>query len=396
MVVAIISDWFSEGMGYAENCLPRALAKLNCSVHTITSDLQIYATDKELYKIYEPFLGKPVTDVGSKIIDDYTLHRLHHYISGYGIGLTNLFEKLKEIKPDVVYLFEINTETTLQAVKYKPVLNYRIFAESRLHLSVFKTPRNLAQKFRQTLKTKYKWKAVGRHFEKCYPIAPDVLYVICKYFGQRKSKCSLSSLAVDTNIFKPANTKEENIKREALRTKIGFNKDDIICIYTGRFTDNKGTILLAKAIDVLHKKGKQFFKALFVGAGDEDYINDIKKYRGCTTHKFVQPAELAEFYHAADIGVWPKQESNSQLDAVACGLPIIISSKVEDIERIKDCGTSYLHNDFNDLALKIESYEDADLRNILGLNGIIKIKEFYSWDFMAKSRLNDFEKAIHS
>src|SRR5512141_1345098 len=76
MRIVLISDWFAEKMGYAENCLPRALAALGHEVHLITSNAQPYF-DKPLYeKTYEPFIGPGIVAVGKKETDGYTLHRL--------------------------------------------------------------------------------------------------------------------------------------------------------------------------------------------------------------------------------------------------------------------------------------------------------------------------------
>lgn len=390
MVVVLLPEWFSENMGYVENKLPPALANLGCEVHVVTSDMNIYATNSELYKIYEPYLGPAFVDPGVKQMDGFMLHRIPHYATKYGVGLKGLREKFAEIKPDIVYLFEINTEHTLQVINLKNEFGYKIFTESRLHLSVYTPPRGFVKRIVHYFTDRAKWKAAGLHFEKCYPVAPDVFYVIQKYFGQRKSKCFLSSLAVDTDLFKPITTDAERIARQQLRERLKFSPEDIVCIYTGRFTDEKGTILLAQAIDNLHKQGKTKFKGFFLGTGSASYEEKILAHRGCCIHPFVQSNELVRFYHAADLGVWPKQESTSQLDAAACGLPIIISSKVEDLDRINENGLSYEHEDYLDLASKIECLESAERRKALGDIGVNKIRKSYSWNHLAALRLKDF------
>ena len=147
MIIVIISEWFSEKMGYAENNLPEALSKLASQVHLVTSDMQVYGTNTELYKnTNESFLGPAKVPTGEKKLNGYTLHRLSHYRTRYGIGLMHLRDKLEALRPDIVYLFEINMESTLQAVTYQSQLGYSIFIESRLHLSVYNPPNNLFRK----------------------------------------------------------------------------------------------------------------------------------------------------------------------------------------------------------------------------------------------------------
>ncbi len=210
---------FTEKMGYVENHLPKSFSKLGCDVHVITSELQVYGTDAETYKLYEPFLGPAILPVGPKRLDGFILHRLPHYRTKNGIGFNGLLEKLQEIKPDIIYLFDINTEHTLQIVKYKHVFNYKIFTESRLHLSIYQPPKGFRSRWKHFFTERMKWKKIGKSFEKCYPVAPDVLYVITTFFGQAKEKCELASLAVDIGLFKPIESDEETINRETLRDR---------------------------------------------------------------------------------------------------------------------------------------------------------------------------------
>lgn len=46
MQIAIVSDWFSEKMGYAENFLPKAMASLGHEVHLVTLKNLIGMVDK--------------------------------------------------------------------------------------------------------------------------------------------------------------------------------------------------------------------------------------------------------------------------------------------------------------------------------------------------------------
>ncbi|MFI5148637.1 MAG: glycosyltransferase family 4 protein [Bacteroidia bacterium] len=395
MIVVIISDWFSEGMGYAENHLPAFLAREGAEVHVVSSDLQIYATDQALYsKVYEPNLGPPIVPCGVKKINGFTLHRLSNYRTPYGIGITALKETLARIKPDIVYLFEIAAETTLQAIACKKELGYKLFTESRMHRSVFTPPSTLYQRLKYYFSIKRKWRKAGEAFEKCYPVAPDVLEMICKYLGQEERKCELSSLAVDTTLFVPPVSPDQLAERKKRRKELGFSDPDIVCIYTGRFNDDKGPLILARAIGMLHAQGHQGFKALFIGAGEESYIESMKEQKGCVVHPFVPSAELVKYYQAADIGVWPKQESTSQLDAAACGLPLILSSRVADTARIEGNGLSYEHESYEDLAARIRSLEALPVRKQLGNYGVDKIQKLYSWKYIARKRLLDFEKAL--
>ncbi|MCX6239060.1 MAG: glycosyltransferase, partial [Bacteroidia bacterium] len=295
-------------------------------------------------------------------------------------------DKIKEIQPNVVYCFEIFNPDTLMAINLKSKYRYKLFCESRMHLSIYTPPKTFLQIIKQ-IKTKIKGRRISEQIDKFYPIAPDVKYVITKYFGIKEKKCEISSLAVDTDLFSPDIKTEEVCQ---IRNKMGYKDDDIVCLYTGRFTESKGPLILAKAVEYLQLNGHAKFKGLFVGQGDFDYQDNIKKTKGCTIHPFVEVNKLSKFYQSCDIGIWPLQESTSQLDAAACGMPIIINEKVEDNLRTDGNGLRYKDRDYKDLASKLLLLEDKKKRIELGLIGSKKVHDYYSWNYLARKKIADF------
>ncbi|HRG59145.1 MAG TPA: glycosyltransferase family 4 protein [Bacteroidia bacterium] len=387
MKIVILAYWFSEKMGYAENYLPVAFGKLGHETHLVTTDLQIYATSPDYDKVYLQHLGPKQVSKGVFKKEHYTLHRNGHYEND-GLGIDALEQKIAEIKPDVVYCFEIVGPDINLLVKIKEKYNFKLVSESRLHLSVFNVPKTLRQKFYIWRKS-FHYKEIAQKVDLFYPIAPDVLQVIQNYYRIPKRKCKLASLAVDTDLFNDLNLNES--EKQKFRKQKGFNETDIVCVYTGRFTHAKGPLILAKAIDYLHSKGETAYKGFFVGQGDLQTQSELTHHKGCSTHPFVNGNELPMFYKAFDIGVWPLQESTSQLDAAACGMPIIINSTVEDKFRIEGNGLAFEINNYHDLADKIVSLKSAEVRKKLGSNGSQKIKKAYSWDFLAKTKIDDFK-----
>ncbi|MFN5443156.1 MAG: hypothetical protein ACK48V_02900 [Crocinitomicaceae bacterium] len=61
MKIALITERYLKNMGYAENFLPSALGNLGNYVYLITSDLQIYVNNIDLYNtVFNEFLGKRI------------------------------------------------------------------------------------------------------------------------------------------------------------------------------------------------------------------------------------------------------------------------------------------------------------------------------------------------
>lgn len=396
MKIVFISSWYSEGMGYSENMLPKAMGKLGVEVHLITSNAQIYYHHPQYNKIYQPYLGPNIVNTGIKKEEGFTLHRLPYYETKNlyrGPGITGLYEYLNEIKPDIIQTFEILPETTLIAARYANKNKCLFFTECHTHASIFRKGNKRGLK--EIVKSLFnlispQLNYINRTTKICYPIAEDVADLAINYYKVPKKKIKIQSLGVDTDIFCPPITNEQKQKRTEIREKFGFHSSEIVCIYTGRFTRDKNPHCLAKAINVLNSKGFPF-KALFIGNGPKEDIDFIQSQKGCIVGSFVPAKELPKYYWAADIGVWPREESTSQLDAAACGLPLILSDKIKVLERVQDNGLLYVEGDHLDMAKKIENLSDLGLRNKMSVIGSQKIINNYSWNKIASDRLKDYK-----
>ena len=196
---------------------------------------------------------------------------------------------------------------------------------------------------------------------------------------------------MDTELFTPNSGEKEEAERAHLREKLGFSASDIVCVYTGRFSEGKNPLLLAKAVGHFVQRGERF-RALFVGNGVQ--AEAIQAIPGCAVHPFVPVDELAPLYRASDIGVWPAQESTSMLDAAACGLPIVANSSMSVSERLEGNGVAYRLNDLDDLLRALLSLRDPQVREKLGSAGAQKVLRKFSWESVARQRLRDYETVL--
>jgi glycosyltransferase involved in cell wall biosynthesis len=396
MRIAILSDWFSESMGYAENCLPKALAALGHEVHLITTDAQVYFDSPDYAATYEPFIGPPVVPTAVKLVDGYTLHRLPHRRWRRRMRIGGLYGKLKAIRPDIVQTFEVSNLSTLEAALAQPRLGYKLFLESHVHASVFGASWRGASKKSRLKKRAYRdtfGAFISGRAQMCYPISADAAEIAAGLYGISSSKIEVCSLGVDTELFRPPDSAQEISVRRELRGKLGYDPDDVVCIYTGRFAPSKGPQVLADAIARLVTSGERV-RGLFVGGGTDAEVAALRGSPGCQVVPFVPARDLPPYYWAADIGVWPKQESTSQLDAAATGLPIILSDRVTVLERVTGNGLTYREGDPIDLAERIKSLRQPSSRLELGAVGSVKMKERFSWIRIAEKRATDYARSL--
>lgn len=389
MKIVFIVHSYTENMGYAANCLPVALANLGHEVHIVSSQGKIYFYQPIYKQSYESFAGPPLDPIGvKKIGENLYLHRLGFKLIINTIFLKGLYRKLKEIKPDIVQVFEVASPYTAQAVLYKSLLKYKFYTANHTVLSVFP----LHYSWNKWSLKKIKWKLlkqfpgiiISKFTEKCFPATIDAELIAIQYMGVPKEKCIMIPLGVETDRFHPPISEEESEHRKKIRSQLGFNDKDIVCIYTGRFATDKNPLIMAQAIHKLTKEGHSNYKGLFIGNGVQK--DKIEECENCTIIAFIPYHELAPYYQTADIGVWPTQESTSMLDAAASALPIIVSNRVKAIERFEGNGLTYEELSVDDLAKKLLELEDAEQRIKLGQFGNKKIYENYSWEALAKLR----------
>jgi glycosyltransferase involved in cell wall biosynthesis len=382
-------------MGYTENCLPRALAALGHDVHVIATVFNVYGNEADYAKTYQAFLGPNRAEPGSAVVDGYRVHRLEARVVGGYVVPRGLAAKLRELEPDVVHSLEIASVQTYELAWQRMFRRFALFCETHQHMSVVRPflkrsgslLRKASYRMTRTLPTHLASLAV----EKCYAIAPDCAEVAARFYGVPRDKIKLQSLGADTVLFHPAETPSDASARSSLRRQLGFGDDDVVCVYSGRFSRDKNPLVLARAIDALQDRTPAF-RGLFIGEGAQR--DEIAACRGSKILGFMKHRNLAEHYRAADIGVWPTQESMSMLDAASSGLPIVVSNRIGEMDRVRGNGRTYEENDVASLADALASLASPEERRALGAAGRRKMLAGFNWTRYAQAVEADYHDAL--
>jgi glycosyltransferase involved in cell wall biosynthesis len=383
-------------MGYSENCLPKALAALGHDVYVLTSVWNVYGTQSDYQSNYLSFLGPANQGEKEFQVDGYNVIRLpSQTIAGY-VNLSGLYSTLRRLEPVVVHCTEIASIPNFKLALLKPLLGYKLFTETHQHLSVVRPYllakrgnllKKLAYRLTRTLPTFLASLAV----EKCFAIAPDCLQVANRFFGVPLRKLHLQSLGTDTEMFSPARTPDDFAARKRLRDAMGCDANDVVCIYTGRFSQDKNPLLLSQAVEKLSGAGKRY-RALFIGDGAQR--DAIRQSGRSAILSFMRHRELATYYKAADIAVWPRQESMSMLDAAAACLPLVVSDQIGERGRIEGNGLYYRENSVDSLAETLAKLKDPGFRAALGQSGRSKMVAQFSWKSIATGFCDAYRSAL--
>ncbi len=387
MRVAVVTQWFSEGLGYAENLLPKALANLGLDVHIISGQGQVYASTPLYDAVYRDVLGDPEFAVGStETADGIPLHRVPSIYNSPDPHALEL--ALARIQPDVVQTFAILDQWSAVSAGFCRQNAALLFTENHVHASVL--PRGVRHAFRGAAvgvanRIRPMARSINGSTQRCFAISHDTAQIAVRRYGVPRVKVVIEPLGVDTDTFF---NQISNRDRESIRLALNFDSSDIVCIYTGRLSPDKSPLVLAQAVALLRQDGLNY-KGLFVGAGPSDYVAEILACDGSTVLSFRPTRELADLYFAADVGVWPREESTSQLDLMASGRPLVVSSRVQARERL-GVGAVYDEGSPVSLAHALKSLSDPGTRERLGEEAAKRIRGTLSWDSIAARRLSHY------
>jgi len=395
----MLSEVFCKDMGYIENLLPKYLARMGAEVHLVTTDLPPYFRQREASEAYKNH-SEQLQPGTVEARDGYTVHVLaHERVLGY-MRMVGLREKLRLIQPDIVQTTAAVGWIPLDAALSQPLLGYRLFTGCHMTASVFPLanqgqglPWWDRERLLCTLRRAFPGRLVSLFTQKCYAATEDCAFIASGYLGVQSSKVQIMYLGVDTECFFPVNSPATRQERLKLRRQLGFAERDLVCIYTGKLTVDKNVVLLAKAIEQLRSGGLRF-RGLFVGNGPEG--EKLRQYPASVILGFVPFSELAPYYRAADIGVWPGTESISMLDAAACALPIVMSDQVFYRAPVEGNGKVFAKDNIVDLKRALFDLHEFQVRQALGLRGAARMASDFSWECVAKRRLQAYQAALRS
>ncbi len=374
-------DYFQPKLGYQETFLAKEHIKLGHEVFVVTSDrYNPYVYEGGAAK---KVLGERIKSAGFFNEEGIRVWRLKTLLElkrkVWPIGLE---KKIRELKPDIVVMHgTVNFFTLRLAGLKKKRKNFKLINDDHM---VFYASRS---------KARFLYPLFKFLFSRLLQDAADAFVGVSqtsKMFMHQRYGIPLERIAViplgaDDRLFK-----YDEVARRDIRKQLSIGEKDTVFIYAGKMVIEKGPHLLVKAATELTKT-RGDIKVMLVGNGLPSYMDEMKQDigRNGLENKFVwvnavPNKELYKFYSAADIAVWPREASLGMIEAMSCGLPIIISDTSEVTERVGHAnGLTYKGDDALDLARQMEKLLDPELRKKMGEQGKRFVKEDLSWSNIA-------------
>ena len=198
-----------------------------------------------------------------------------------------------------------------------------------------------------------------------------------------KKKIEIITNAVDVKCF------YESDKRKSCT-----NKEEIQILFVSRLIERKGLQFILPMLHEISKRSTKNVKLKIVGDGpyrielEKIVLNeDLEKYVSFEGQK--DKNELLDYYQSSDIFILPSKKEgmpNVVLEAMASGLPIIMTSCEGSKELVQENGYAVPLNQFTEKLICL--CNDDILRLKMGERSRQIVKEQFRWEIIAKNYID--------
>ena len=406
MKILHIIGYFQPELGYEEYYTAMNQVKMGHDVHVITSDM-IFPF-KNVEKMLKQSGSKYKTrkrKVGFSKVDGIKVYRLPHYLEYMDcIFVRGMKKHICKIDPDIIHVHEPKQGTGFQGV-YHAKDRYPIVIDSHdcglINTDVYILDKSLRSLKALVIRYEYygfRKRLANYSFKRTKHIIAPVKCVVDFLdwvYGIKGKKVRYVPLGADSSVFYP-----DNRKRKKIRKKLDIGDDEVVITTSGIMSERKRIDVLIKTFHKLQKDHK--IRLLIIGEGSEEYVGSLKdlvkrlKLKGKVTFAgFLSKEVLNEYLNASDIGAWVANNSVSMIEAMACGLPVIIPEMQFHEPATYGNGFIFPKNDFR----RFEDYlkklvENPELRKKMGKNSLDAVERDLSYVAYTKKILDIYEERL--
>lgn len=319
MKIVHVEDFIHPDAGYQVNMLGRLQVQQGHQVEIVTGDMD------KIPDFLTDFFGREHIQQRDERYRQETgarIHRvpLHGFYSGRAIFHTfKLFRKVRELKPDVVFVHGEDTLTGMLFIWLARWLPYPLVLDCHMLEMASKN------RYREYFRSFYRRFVTPIILKRKIPLIRVVdSDFVEKCLGIPLVRTHYLSLGTDTDFFRP-----DPSGKARLRKELDLDPNAFVVLYAGKLDEHKGGIFfsesLQKKLEVPNNRPIEF---LIIGNTVGDYGKRVEENLMASENRIIRRPtqrylDLAKFYQAADMAVFPKQCSMSFFEAQACGLPVL-------------------------------------------------------------------------
>lgn len=344
---------YTDGYGYQENLLPKAMQRQNTE-NTIITLMSSY--DHKFDNFVSPV--EYINTFGCKII---RLPKNKGHIKNFFM-FYDVYDILLIEQPDMIFVHGIQTLSALQAVKYKKKVNSDCILVCDNHADYYNSPlkKDIIHRLFYYIR-KLAVKYCVKYYSHIYGVTPWRCEYLTDYYDIPPERIELLVMGADDEMI---DFKRRNEIRKKIREKHKINENDFLIISGGKIDSKKNIHLLAEAVNEINNDR---VKLIAFGNPNQAMSYLLNDYQDNERIKFIGSIPAEETYHyflASDLIAFPGTHSVMWEQAVACKTPCLF----KEWEGMK-------HVDIGGNCLFLKNDSENEIRETL--NKIINDKDFY-------------------
>lgn len=319
--------------------------------------------------------------------------------------LKGLVPAIREFSPDIVHAHGILSFSNVRTALAKEKIGYGLVIDChRAFFNVFHPHEGKIKRYLKVIYYKLAGMSLGRitvrkadafvaigdpekEFTKWFfgPLAPDDIPII--HLGADHERFQFNAQA-----------------REQIRNEMGWREGDIVLGHAGTINQKKGIESLQTALGKLPHEQQSKIHLHLVGNITGQYEafldarhKELKLESELIISTFVPIDELARIMSAWDIGIWAGDISNTALEAMAVGLPIIASKTTytESIIEKYDAGFLVERENIQELSAALSKLVSKnELRKQKAVNAREAIDNDLNWQKISTKFIELYENIL--
>lgn len=235
-------------------------------------------------------------------------------------------------------------------------------------------------------------------FTKVYKIIAPAIKLIWKNADALIANSQgLKDMALDFYNKKPFDVIPNGVDTEVFYPSVKEESDEFKILFVSRLIERKGLQFIFPQLKKIQDSTEKSVKLIVVGDGpyretleriaEENHVSDMVEFVGQKGKE-----EIVPFYQNADLFILPSSKEgmpNVVLEAMACGLPIIMTPCEGSAELICENGYKAERKEFADYIIKLIG--DNEMRKEMSINSNKRVKNFFSWKHIVNEYLETLD-----
>ena len=309
-----LACFYIEGYEYQENILPRKHKQSGNEVTIITSQYSFDENKNEYDRSVGDYMNVdniPVTVLGY----DQRYKKFSRAFRLY----TGLFDKLQEIKPDIIFCHGTQFLSICELIKYKK-RNTQVRIISDQHIDHVNS--GVLLSYKRRLQHRFFWgyfaRKAAKYSEIIWGVTPLRVTFLRDIYRIPAAKTGLLVMGGDDDKIDFRN--KERIRRR-LREQHEIANDDFLIVTGGKIDEAKNTHLLMRAVAKINYSKMKLVVFGQPSAAMKQEIDALSQHDCIRNINWIPSEEVYNWFLAADLAVFPG--THSVLWEQACATPCV-------------------------------------------------------------------------